>query len=100
MTDHRSALNLTSRRIVQRSLGKEVLIAVVAVFTVALAVTNSGFVLVAICAGLAIAALLRFESFVYGLVFLLPWYPEVDLKPPFHDIFLILRFVLFAGVGV
>jgi putative inorganic carbon (HCO3(-)) transporter len=77
---------------------KELLIATAAVATVSLAVTDSAFLVFAVCVGLAIAAFLRFEFFVYGLVFLLPWYPLLDASPPFRDVFLLLRFVLLAGV--
>jgi O-antigen ligase len=83
-----------------RATGKEWLIAALAVATVSLAVTDSAFLVSAVCGGLAIAAFLRFEFFVYGLVFLLPWYPLLDAKPPFRDLFLLLRFVLLAGVWI
>jgi putative inorganic carbon (hco3(-)) transporter len=79
---------------------KEWLIVALAVATVLLAVTDSSFLVFAVCAGLVVAALLRFEFFVYGLVFLTPWYPLLDAKPPFHDLFLLLRLVLLAGVWV
>jgi putative inorganic carbon (hco3(-)) transporter len=78
--------------------GRELLVAVVAAILVALAVTNSAFLVSAVCVTLAVVALLRFDFFVYGLIFLLPWYPLLDAKPPFRDIFLLLRFVLLAGV--
>ena len=80
--------------------GKEWLIAAFAVATVSLAVTDSTFLAVAVCASLAIAAFLRFEFFVYGMVFLLPWYPLLDFRPPLRDPFLLLRFALLAGVWV
>jgi len=47
---------------------------------------------------LTLSAFLRFDFFVYGSVFLLPWYPLLDL--PVQDIFPWLRFVLFVGVGL
>jgi O-antigen ligase len=99
MTDRVATIRVDSDR-AGRSSGKELLIAAIAVATVLLAVTNPGFVIIAICAGLAAAALLRFEFFVYALVFLLPWYPVLDAKPPFHDVFLLLRFALWGGVWV
>ena len=77
---------------------RELLVAGVAATLVALAVTNSAFLVFVVCGSLAILALLRFEIFVYGLIFLLPWYPLLDAKPPFRDVFLLLRFVLLAGV--
>ncbi len=100
MTNHSTAMGADAERIGRASLGKELLIAAVAVAAAALAVTNSTFVVFAVCAGLAVAALLRFEFFVYGQVLLLPWYPVLDAKPPFHDLFLLLRFALVAGVWV
>lgn len=100
MTNHGTVATLPQGPIGRTSMGRELLIVAVAVATVSLAVTNSTFLVFAVCAGLAVAALLRFEFFVYGLVFLLPWYPLLDAKPPFHDIFLLLRFVLLAGVWV
>lgn len=102
MTDPSAAVNARpiDRMVMGASTGKELLIAAVAVATVSLAVTDSTFLVFAVCGGLAIAALLRFELFVYGLVFLLPWYPLLEAKPPFHDVFLLLRFVLLAGVWV
>jgi putative inorganic carbon (HCO3(-)) transporter len=45
---------------------------------------------------LALAALLRFDYFVYGTVFLLPWYPLLNSR--FQDAFLPLRFILFVGI--
>ena len=79
---------------------QELLLAAVATALVALAVTNTTFLVFAVCGGLAIVAFLRFEFFFYGLVFLMPWYPLLDAKPPFRDIFLLLRFALVAGVWV
>jgi putative inorganic carbon (hco3(-)) transporter len=78
--------------------GKELLIAAVAVTAVSLTVADSSFLVLGVCIALAVTALLRFDFFVYGLVFLLPWYPLLDVRPPFHDLFLLLRFVLLAGV--
>jgi O-antigen ligase len=81
-----------------RGQGKELLIAGVAVTAVALTITDSTFLVVGVGIGLAVAAVLRFELFVYALVLLLPWYPLLDFKPPFSDIFLLSRFVLLGGV--
>jgi putative inorganic carbon (hco3(-)) transporter len=78
--------------------GKELLIVALAVTVVSLAVTDSSFLMFAVCIGLAVAALLRFDFFVYGLVFLLPWYPRLDVRLPLHDLFLLFRFVLLAAV--
>jgi O-antigen ligase len=74
------------------------LIAVAAVATIALVVSDPIFLVVALCIGLALAAIFRFEWFVYAQVFLLPWYPLQDLNLPIRDISLVLRFVLLAGV--
>lgn len=79
---------------------EELVIAGVAIAAVTLAVADSTLLAAAVCAGLAVAALLRFEFFVYGSVFLFPWYPLLDANPPFRDIFLLMRFVLLAGVWV
>jgi O-antigen ligase len=83
-----------------RGQGKELLIAAVTVAVVSLGVTDSTFLVVAVGIGLAVAAVLRFEFFVYALVFLVPWYPVIDYKPPFRDVFLLSRFVLLIGVGI
>jgi O-antigen ligase len=96
LTEHSEAIHPVR----SRDMSIELFIAALAVAGVSLAVTNSAFLAGAICAGLAIAALLRFEFFVYGSVFVLPWYPLLDANPPFRDIFLLLRFVLLAGVWV
>lgn len=100
MTYHGTAASVETGRIGRPSRGQQLLIAAVAVASVSLALTNPTLVVLAICAGLALAALLRFEFFVYGSVFLLPWYPLLDARPPFHDLFLLLRFALLAGVWV
>lgn len=80
--------------------GRELALAVIATILVTLAMTNSTFLVFAVCGSLALVAVLRFEFFVYGLIFLLPWYPLLDAKPPFRDIVLLLRFALLAGVWV
>jgi O-antigen ligase len=99
MTDHIATMDRPERIAPVRS-GKELLIAGVAVAAVLLAVTTPGFVVIAVCAGLGVAVLLRFEFFVYALVFLLPWYPVLEAKPPFHDVFLVLRLAFWFGVCV
>src|SRR5215467_3519841 len=73
-------------------------IALVAVAAAALVVSSPVFLAVALCVGLAVVAVLRFDWFVAAQIFLLPWYPLLDLKPPLRDISLVLRFVLLAGV--
>lgn len=76
------------------------LIAVAAVATIALVVSDPTFLIVSLCVALALAAIFRFEWFVQAQVFLLPWYPLLDAKVPVRDISLVLRFVLLAGVVV
>ena len=76
------------------------LIAGAAVATIALVVSDPTFLIAALCIGLAVAAIFRFEWFVYAQVFFLPWYPLQDLSLPIRDISLVLRFVLLAGVFV
>jgi O-antigen ligase len=49
---------------------------------------------------LTLAALLRFDFFVYASVFLLPWCPLVDLGLPVRDVFLVFRLVLFVGMWI
>lgn len=98
MSDHTATVDVNSGRMGRAIAGPDMLIAAVAVTAVLLAVANPGVVILAVCASLAVAALLRFEFFVYALVFVLPWYPVLDVKPPFRDIFLLLRFALWAGV--
>jgi O-antigen ligase len=76
------------------------LIAAATVPTITLIVSDSGFLVAALCIGLALTAVLRFEWFVYAQIFLLPWYPLVDMKLPIRDITLVLRFVLLASVFI
>jgi O-antigen ligase len=83
-----------------RGLGKELLIVAIVVTVVSLGVTDSTFLVAAVGIGLAVTAVLRFQLFVYALVLLVPWYPVIDFKPPFRDVFLLSRFVLLVGVWV
>ena len=78
--------------------GKELFIVALAVSVTTLAVSDSSFLVFAVCVGLGVAALIRFDFYVYGLVILLPWYPLLDVRPPFRDLFLFLRFGLLAAV--
>jgi putative inorganic carbon (HCO3(-)) transporter len=80
--------------------GVEWVIVIVAVVTAALVVTDPTFVLAGLCVGLAIAVICRFDLFIYGLIFLLPWYPLLDVNFPIRDVLLISRFILLAGVWV
>ena len=79
---------------------RELFVAIVAAILVSLAVTNPAFLVIVVGATLVVIAVLRFEFFVYGLIFLLPWYPLLDATPPFRDICLLLRFALLAGAWV
>jgi O-antigen ligase len=83
-----------------RAPGMEWLIAAITVAVVSLGVTDATFFIGAVSIGLAAAAVLRFELFVYALVLLMPWYPVIDFKPPFRDVFLLSRFVLLIGVWI
>ncbi len=77
-----------------------VLIAVASASAVALFVSEPSPFIVGVLVFLTLAALLRFDFFVYATVFLLPWCPLVDLNLPVRDVFLVLRFVLFVGVWI
>ena len=77
-----------------------VLIAAVAVLCVALAVSDSLFLLAALGLGLLLVAVLRFEWFVYAQVFFLPWYPLLGMNIHPRDISLVMHFLLFAGVWI
>lgn len=76
------------------------LIAATAVASVSMVVSDSALLVAAFCIGLAIAAVVRFDWFVYTQIFLLPWYPFLSAKLPLRDVSLLLRFILFAGVLV
>ena len=76
------------------------LIAAVAVVCVALAVSDSMFLLGALGLGLLLVAVLRFEWFVYGQVFFLPWYPLLGMNIHPRDISLVMHFLLLAGVWI
>src|SRR6266705_1360350 len=77
-----------------------VLIAAVSASVAALFVSQPSLFIAGVLVSLTLAALLRFDFFVYALVLLLPWCPLVDLKLPVRDVFLVLRFVLFVGVWI
>lgn len=74
------------------------LIAIVAVTVAALSTSSSVFLIAALCMALVVAAVLRFEWFVYAQIFLLPWYPFLDSGLLLRDVSLPLRFVFLAGV--
>lgn len=63
-----------------------------------LLVTAPTLFAVAVCIVLVITAFFRFDLFAYAIVFLLPWYPFLDVNFPVRDIFVITRFLMFAGV--
>jgi putative inorganic carbon (HCO3(-)) transporter len=49
---------------------------------------------------LLVLAFVSFDTFVYAMVFLLPWYPLPKIELPVRDVFMLLRFVMFVGVFV
>ncbi len=75
-------------------------IATVAVAAVCLLLADSAVLIGALCAGLALVAVFRFEWFLYTQIFLLPWYPLLNANLPTRDVFIVLRFALFAGVWI
>jgi O-antigen ligase len=74
------------------------LIAVAAAGTIGLLFADSAFQIVGLGLSLAAVMVLRFDLFLYAQIFLLPWYPLLDARLPVRDVFLVLRFVLLAGV--
>jgi O-antigen ligase len=76
------------------------LIAAIAVASVTLVTSDSAALLAAFCIGLAMVAVFRFEWFFYTQIFLLPWYPFLNVKVGLRDISLVLRFVLLVGVFI
>jgi O-antigen ligase len=79
-------------------LGPPALIAAASVFIAVLFVTEPFAIAACMFVGLLLAAALHFDLFVYATIFLLPWYPLLNLR--FQDAFLPLRFVLFVGVWI
>lgn len=75
----------------------ELAIALITVTLIALIATQPGFLVAALCVGLALTAVVNFDLFVCAMIFFLPWYPFLDWKFPLHDVFLTTRF-LFLGV--
>jgi len=78
----------------------ELAIAIGAVTVITLIVVQPGFLVAALCVGLALIALLNFDLFVCAMVFFLPWYPFIEWKFPVHYIFLLARFIVFGAVAV
>jgi putative inorganic carbon (HCO3(-)) transporter len=76
------------------------LIASVSVIAVSLVFLDSVFLVAALCIGLATLAVFRFELFLYAQIFLLPWYPLLNANLPLRDVFLVLHFILLAGVWI
>jgi putative inorganic carbon (hco3(-)) transporter len=99
-TDMGLATNSSLRPGISHIAVLELAIALTAVLLAVMAVSYQGFLLLAVCVPLAILALLRFDSFLCGIVFLLPWYPFIDWNLPVRDVFLLAHFVLFAGMCV
>ena len=80
--------------------GMEITIAVIAAGIGALLVVEPASLVLALCIPIAVLAFLNFNLFVYAMIFFLPWYPFIDWKLPVRDVFLLARFVLFAGVWI
>jgi len=75
-------------------------IAVIAASVIGLIFLDSVFLIVALCVCLAAVMVFRFDVFFYAQIFLLPWYPLLDAKLPVRDVFLVMRFLLLAGVWI
>ena len=73
-------------------------IAVVAVTTVFLLFSSSAFLVAALGICLTLTLVFRFEWFLYGQIFLLPWYPFLSNSFLLHDVSLRLRFLTLVGV--
>ncbi len=99
-----SVMSVGSQSVARVEQSKELLVAVsvaaVSASVAALFVSQPSLFVAGLLVSLTLAALLRFDFFVYALVLLLPWCPLVDLNLPVRDIFLVLRFVLFVGVWI
>src|SRR5215471_3543824 len=80
--------------------GMEITIAVIAAAIGAMLVVEPASLVLALCIPMAVLAFLNFNLFAYAMVFFLPWYPFIDWKLPVRDVFLLARFVLFAGVWI
>jgi O-antigen ligase len=83
-----------------REFALQLVIVVLAVTATALFMTNSTLALLAVAALLVVTAVLKFDWFVYAIVFCLPWNPTLDVNLPIRDISLLLHVALFLGVGI
>ncbi|HJX85742.1 MAG TPA: O-antigen ligase family protein [Candidatus Angelobacter sp.] len=83
-----------------REFALQVIIAVLAVTAAALFVTNSVFAVLAVAVLLAVTAILKFDWFVYAVVFCLPWNPPLDVNIPVKDVALLVHVTLFLCVGI
>src|ERR1700682_1261520 len=82
-----------------REFALQVVIAVLAVTTTALLVTDLSLALLGVAALFAVTAILKFDWFVYASIFFLPWNPALAANMPVRDISLLLHIALFLGVG-
>jgi putative inorganic carbon (hco3(-)) transporter len=76
------------------------LIAVMAVTTAALVASSAVFLVAALCLGLVVIAVLRFDWFVYVQIFCLPWYATLGMNIRPRNISLVMHFILLAGVFI
>lgn len=97
-------MSVGSQLVARMEQGEEVWVAVfiaaLSASIAALFVSEPSLFIAGLFVSLTLAALLHFDFFVYGLVFLLPWSPLVDLNLPVRSVFLVLRLVLFVGVWI
>ncbi len=95
-------MTLSSPSVARAEQGGEVwvavLIAAVSGSAAALFVSEPSLFIAGLFVSLTLAALLRFDFFVYAAILLLPWSPLVNL--PVRNVFLVLRLVLFIGVWI
>jgi len=75
-------------------------IVVLAVLTVAILAIQPESLMVVVFVMLVVTAVVKFDWFVYGIIFLLPWYPLPDLNLPVRDVFLVLHLFTFATVAI
>src|SRR5216684_3552555 len=83
-----------------RGVALQSVIVVLAVATTTLLLTDSEFAILAASALFAVTAVLKFDWFVYAIVFFLPWNSPLDANMPVRDVSLVLHLALFLGVGI
>lgn len=65
-----------------------------------LSATQPLFPIYLLPASLLVVAVVSFDSFIYAMVLLMPWYPLPTIDLPVRDAFLALRFVMLIGVVI